>query len=666
VLAGVVVMIWALELVASLTLGPWLTFAVVALGAWGLVVVACGLAPSVLGSRRMVAIGWVTLGAVLIGLALWSYFQIFNSPAYPTDEVAFDQYAALLLVHGHNPYVQSMAPAAGLYHLSPSNFTFHLDGTPVTTLSYPSLSFLAYAPAMLLGWSTQVGIVLNVAAWAVAVLLLFLLLPRSLRPLALVIGSFSVYIAYAVGGVTDALFVPLLMGAAFQWDSFLTRRGLRRWIGPVLFGLAMAVKQTPWLVLPFLIAAVLIEGQRQLGSRGAGLRAGGQYLAAAVGAFLVPNLAFVVMSPGAWWRGILTPFGAHTVPVGQGLVGLSLFVGVGGGSLTAFSVLAVVVLVAMWAVYVTSYPLLKGLTFFLPAFALFFSVRASGSYLVALVPAAIVGALTTRSAPQRPWSAWPWVVGVSIVLTGGAAAFALSSQSPLAMSIQQVYTTGQLATIDRVVVRVANVSDRPARPAFSMETGTTLTAFWFFKGGPAVLKPGEAATYTLESPDYPSQPSIAGGFQVVAFTDDPGTVSRTGSYLPTTYHVALVPNAVDRIVPVGQPVTITAEVLNHLDGPVRVSGIPVYLGQVIYAQQGLEFGEAAINGDQPGVTPVSALTDASGRAKFVIRGTVATGDPVYFEANLVNGTQYYPYGYSEILPIRFVTNVGRSEARPHA
>ena len=408
----------------------------------------------------------------------------------------------------------------------------------------------------------------------------------------------------------------------------------------------------------FMIAAIFVEGQRHLGNRGAGLRAAGRYSRRRSWAFLVPNLPFVILSPKAWWAGILTPFSAHTVPAGQGLIGLSLFMGVGGGSLTAFSVVAVIALATLWAIYTATYPFLKGLTFLLPGFVLFFSVRSFGSYLVALVPAALVGALTSRSGQGRPWVGWPWVLGTSIVLTGGAAAFALSSGAPLAMSIQQVYTTGQLATVDRVVVRVANVSHNPARPAFSVETGTTLTAFWFARGGPTVLLPGEAATYTLESPNYPAQPSIGGGFQVVAFTDRPGTVSRTGSYLPTTYHIALVPNAVDRLVPVGQPVTVTAEVLNHLDSPVRVSGIPVYLGQVIYAQQGLEFGEAKINGNQPGVTPVSALTDASGHAKFVIRGTVTTADPVYFEANLVNGTQYYPYGYSEILPIRFVPASG--------
>ena len=34
-------------------------------------------------------------------------------------------------------------------------------------------------------------------------------------------------------------------------------------------------------------------------------------------------------------------------------------------------------------------------------------------------------------------------------------------------------------------------------------------------------------------------------------------------------------------------------------------------------------------------------------------GTQAADDPVYFEANLVNLGQFYPYGYSDPLPIRF-------------
>ena len=77
---------------------------------------------------------------------MWSYTQIVAAPGYGTDEVAFDQYAAQLLLHGINPYVHSMARAFSLFHVSPNGYTFRLTGQPVTSLSYPALSFLVYVP----------------------------------------------------------------------------------------------------------------------------------------------------------------------------------------------------------------------------------------------------------------------------------------------------------------------------------------------------------------------------------------------------------------------------------------------------------------------------------------------------------------------------------------
>jgi len=117
--------------------------------------------------------------------------------------------------------------------------------------------------------------------------------------------------------VTDALFVPLLIGAVYQWDRFPTTKGFWAWRGPVLLGLAMAVKQTPWLVLPFLVAGVALEARRHDTFR-ASMQTAGRYLAIALGAFLVPNLVFIVLSPRAWFDGVLTPILSHTVPAGQG------------------------------------------------------------------------------------------------------------------------------------------------------------------------------------------------------------------------------------------------------------------------------------------------------------------------------------------------------------
>jgi len=92
-----------------------------------------------------------------------------------------------------------MAPAFSLFHVSPDGYTFLLNGHAVTSLSYPALSFLLYAPLVALGWTTQTAVVVNVLAWALGMVLAFVLLPKSIRPLAIVVGSFSVYISYAVG-----------------------------------------------------------------------------------------------------------------------------------------------------------------------------------------------------------------------------------------------------------------------------------------------------------------------------------------------------------------------------------------------------------------------------------------------------------------------------------
>ena len=168
----------------------------------------------------------------------------------------------------------------------------------------------------------------------------------------------------------------------------------------------------------------------------------------------------------------------------------------------------------------------------------------------------------------------------------------------------------------------------------------------------AVGTPSHQA-YTIISPNFGAQPAISGGFAVDAFTSKPDAASVSDTFLPSTWHVALEPDQFAKPVPIGHQVVIHAELLNRLNQPVRVSGIPIYLGQIIYGQHGLIYSEAVVNGAPSGQTPVPADTNASGLATFVISGTHAATDPVYFEANLVNFTQFYPYGYSQIVLIRF-------------
>ena len=166
------------------------------------------------------------------------------------------------MLHGINPYLHSMAAAFPLFHVSPNGYTFRLNGTPVTTLSYPALAFEAYLPLLALGATTQAAVWVDVAAWALSGVVLYAVLPRRIAPLAIVILSLDLYIGYAVGGITDFLFVPLLAGAAVGWDKFARAAGRPPGAGPVLLGLAMAVKQTPWLVVPFVLAGIVIESRQ--------------------------------------------------------------------------------------------------------------------------------------------------------------------------------------------------------------------------------------------------------------------------------------------------------------------------------------------------------------------------------------------------------------------
>ena len=66
-------------------------------------------------------------------------------------------------------------------------------------------------------------------------------------------------------------------------------------------------------------------------------------------------------------------------------------------------------------------------------------------------------------------------------------------------------------------------------------------------------------------------PSIGSGFQVLAFTSGPASVSRTSAYVASLWRVVLQPAAVTGPVAVGQRITVQAEVVNRLDQPMHVA-----------------------------------------------------------------------------------------------
>ena len=288
------------------------------------------------------------------------------------------------------------------------------------------------------------------------------------------------------------------------------------------------------------------------------------------------------------------------------------------------------VFLALLACYLTTYPVLKPAAFLLPSIVLFFATRSFGSYLVMLIPAAVAAAATTQR-PQLPasWRHWKWVMSGAAASCALAILAALTSPSPLTMSIQSVRTTGQLATVDQLTVSVTNNSGRRMRPSFTIEDGMSMTAFWRQVHGPPTLAPHQQAQYTLQAPSYFAMPSIGNGFQVLAFSHAPPTVSRTGAYVASVWRVVLQPSTINQPVARGQTFTVHAEIVNRLDQPVRAANVPVYLGQVIYGQGGTVNSEAYVNKGYSGQTPVHALTNAQGVATFriTLRSTAASQQP---------------------------------------
>ena len=550
-------LLWASWRLINFTAAPWVVPFMVLGNVWGVATVLASWLPDVAvhGKGRLAgAFQWAT-AVMTVGLLVVSGIaQAQVVGHYGTDALAFNQYAGELAQQGVNPYVHSLARAYQLFDVRPSDFTYTLTGAHVTSLSYPALSFLVYVPLLALGWTLNLAPLLNVCAWGVTAALMFWLSPRRLRPVVLLFSGFGIYEVFAGGGVTDVLYMPLLTLAAYRWDRF----GSSRWTyaGPLLFGLAMAIKQTPWPVLPFLLIALALDQSRRTGAAD-GLRRAGRYLAAALVAFATPNLPYFIASPHAWIDGVLTPL--HTlVPTGLGTVSLSIYLHMGGGSLTAFTLAAALMLALTLVAFVGTYPRLRSGAWLLPALAFLFESRSNLNYFAALIPAGYVAVTSVAPAPlgrgtyraravgsdtRRAVSRWfrspAWALacgGLALAFVA-AAAYSLAAPAPLVLRLTALQTAGRSDRVHQLTVRVTNRSGADARPAFATLRPGPDTSFWTVVAGPSRLASGQAADYTLVAPDADAEPSIKGTFTVLGFLASPASFSVSDEYNAALYRL---------------------------------------------------------------------------------------------------------------------------------
>ena len=486
-------------------------------------------------SPRSVAMQVITMGSVLLSTGCQEAIGIHVRQYYTTDSGAFNQVAARLLMHGINPYTATMAPANRLLQTASNNWTYTVTGGFVDHVSYPAGSFLLQVPAMLLGFHHQIVDWMDLAAWLVTGVLIFVLLPASLRwvaPLLILTGVFTD--VFSSGG-TDAIFLPFLVVAVWRWDSFCRGPGFgaARWIGPIALGLACSIKQSPWFCVPFLATALFIEA-RSSGRRPVRLALG--YLAVVVGVFGMVNLPFIIWQPAAWARGTLLPFNDPLVADGQGLVTLALHGIARGVSLPLLTVAGVLVYLALLAALVVWYPRMKRIWMLLLPLTFFVATRSLSSYLLDLYPAAIVAAVCVapadRPALTRTTGRLNLPFGLAALVPAVAAIVVsiLAFGSPLLQIEVRSFAASQGAvSMNAVTVEVHNTTDQTLEPHFMVTIGSGHpNGFWYTTGHrPVVLPSHGSAVVTLHPPAYVFAPAHGSHWLVVAYTSSPEALSTS-------------------------------------------------------------------------------------------------------------------------------------------
>ncbi len=528
-------------------------------GSWWSWPVVNALAPSLVAvALAGFAICWCTksprvwwhqgtaMAAALTSVVTQQVFDIHTRIYYSTDSAALDHVAARLLADGQNPYTSSLTSAARLLKPAIDYWTYTVTGGHVVNLSYPAGSALVYASAFALGFRHEVVDWMDLYLWTASAIMLFLLVPRSLRWISALVALIGFFVAFFSNGGTDAAFMPFAMIAVWRWDRYGRGKdsGIARWVGPVALGLACSIKQTPWFFIPFLLVGIYIETRRAGRSP---FRVVGRYLAVVAGVFTAVNLPFIIWGASAWWHGTTTPIIRPLVADGQGLVSLALHGLTGGVDLRLLTAASGVALLCSLAAFAGWYHQLKRIWLLLLPVVFFISPRSLSSYLLDLFPVALVALISTET-PRLPsewrqlqsrghwehlrqWSGRTWARFAAItfaVVTCVTAALSFTG-APLDLTLRSASVGYHQTLLGSVTVTVTNRTSATVVPHFMVDVGAAHPAgFWATSDHrPVVIGPHGSRTVTLFPPSTTYLPPEASDYVVQAYTANPEALSTT-------------------------------------------------------------------------------------------------------------------------------------------
>lgn len=603
----------------------------------------------------------IVLGIALVAMIGYTITNLYANPGYGTDEAAYQQYAAQLLMHGLNPYTHNLVGALTKFQVPVQYATYTLNGGISSHWAYPALALFITVPFILITHGVQSSIIANVTFLAAGMVLAFAILPRSMKPLAPLIAlGIPILFGYALAGTNDIIMMPFLILAVIGWDEFggSSRRRSRDFTQAISMGCAISVQQLAWFVAPFIVFGILSIQSRKWGWKTA-LQSAIKYSLVSLATFIIINAPFIVWNTSAWIDGILAPLLQHAIPYGQGLIGLALFWNIGGGNIVLYTYASMLIYVALLWVFFRNAEELARVATILPLIVFFFPTRSLAEYFMTPVLLWLVAATTVRTSIEtdgigvptnvhgktstfRDWLAL--IPGLALV------AVALFTPSPINLRVARVSTDGQLERIWKVQLLARNTTRHRIKPAFEMNYKGQATPFWHVVRGPRFLRPGQSGLYEIVAPDLGSMPAITTPFVVQAVTSAPESVSVSKRFIPGYESTFITPSYINSVVEPGETITFHVQLRSPFGAVIHRRRVPVALSQVIYAQSGLAYATTTINNSYPGKTPVIKYTNTKGVATFHISNSEREHAVVYYQASILS-KQGYPYGYSNIVTV---------------
>ena len=472
--------------------------------------------------RPSQALRWITLVAyvcvVIVRSIIWT--QTSGTFTHVTiDQGIYNDLSGELIRRGENPYTWDFAGAFDLYRTAPLASTPRLDGSIKGPYNYPALAFLLSAPLQAVGLPGTFMVL--VTAQIAVLLLLYFAAPRAIQPVILfpIFAGFD-FVGLSLIGVLDILWAAFLVAMVVVWKKPTLRA--------ILFGLAVSVKQIPWLVVPFLILRIWRDEETDSPASRVGKFAGISALT-----FIAVNGFFIMSDANAYLRGVTGPLWDNMVILSQG--GLSTITHLGlidlPKSYYLLATFSVLVLLLFW--YWRHYDVLRDAFWIFPGILMWFSYRNLTAYWVYWV-LPLLAALMTRTPAATPTAnspGWRFTLAASagvlmVLLSVGAYLSSLPDEIEIRLRGPMVTSQGRVI---RMEVEVMNRSQRDLIPRFAIQRFTTIAnpQPWRIENGPLTLQPGETGTYRIFTNQEQSSFIVYEAAQLVV-TDALGSYSLRG------------------------------------------------------------------------------------------------------------------------------------------